>query len=44
VLLAGEAIDELFANLREGITGVLELIQQQGRTLEKNVQLVELAV
>jgi len=40
----GETVDELLANLREAIAGVLEVMQQEGRTLEENVQVVELAV
>ncbi len=40
----GETVDALLANLREAIAGVLEVMQQKGRTLEENVQVVELAV
>jgi predicted RNase H-like HicB family nuclease len=40
----GETVDELLANLREAIAGVLEVMQEEGRTLEENVQVVELAV
>jgi predicted RNase H-like HicB family nuclease len=40
----GEAIDELLGNLREAIAGVLEVMQQEGRSLEEKVQAVELAV
>ena len=40
----GETVEELLANLREAIAGVLEVMQQEGRTLEENVQVVELAV
>jgi predicted RNase H-like HicB family nuclease len=39
-----ETVDELLANLREAIAGVLEVMQEEGRTLEENVQVVELAV
>lgn len=39
-----ETIDELLSSLREAISGVLEVMQQEGRTLEENVQAVELAV
>ncbi len=40
----GETVDELLANLREAIAGVLEVMQREGRTVEENVQVVELAV
>jgi predicted RNase H-like HicB family nuclease len=40
----GETVEELFVNLREAIAGVLEVMQQEGRTVEENVQVVELAV
>jgi len=40
----GETVDELLANLREAIAGVLEVMQEEGRTVEENVQVVELAV
>jgi len=40
----GETVDELLANLREAIAAVLEVMQQERRTLEYNVQVVELAV
>jgi hypothetical protein len=39
-----ETVDELLANLREAIAGVLEVMQEEGRTIEENVQVVELAV
>jgi predicted RNase H-like HicB family nuclease len=29
----GETVDELLANLREAIAGVLEVMRQEGRTL-----------
>ena len=40
----GETVDELLGNLREAIAGVLEVMKEEGRTLEENVQVVELAV
>jgi predicted RNase H-like HicB family nuclease len=40
----GETVDELLVNLREAIAGVLEVMQEEGRTVEENVQVVELAV
>lgn len=40
----GETVEELLANLREPIAGVLEVMRQEGRTLGENVQVMELAV
>ena len=40
----GETVDELLANLREAIAGVLEVMHEEGRTVEQDVQVVELAV
>ena len=40
----GETVDELLENMREAIAGVLEVMKEEGRTLEENVQVVELAV
>jgi predicted RNase H-like HicB family nuclease len=40
----GETVDELLANLREAIAGVLEVMQEEGRTPESSIQVVELAV
>jgi predicted RNase H-like HicB family nuclease len=40
----GETVEELLANLREAIAGVLEVMQEEGRTPESSVQVVELAV
>ena len=40
----GETVDELLVNLREAITGVLEVMNEEGRTPESSIQVVELAV
>lgn len=40
----GDSIPELMSNLREAITGVLEVLREQGREPESNVQVLELAV
>ncbi len=40
----GETVDELLKNLREAIAGVLEVMKEEDRTLEENIQVVELAV
>jgi antitoxin HicB len=39
----GETVDELLANSREAIASVLEVTQEEGRTLEESVKVVELA-
>ena len=40
----GESVDELLENLREAISGALEVMQEEGRAPEASVQVVELAV
>jgi len=40
----GETVDELLVNLREAISGVLEVMQEEGRSPESSIQVVELAV
>src|SRR5712692_9968184 len=40
----GETIDELMENVREAITGVLEVMKEQGRQPESNVQILDVAV
>ena len=40
----GDTIDELMENVREAITGVLEVIREQGRQLEANIQILDVAV
>lgn len=40
----GETVDELLENLREAIAGVVEVMQEEGRTPESSIQVVELAV
>jgi len=40
----GETIDELLANMREAIEGVVEVMREEGRPPEPEVQIVELAV
>ena len=40
----GETVSELMENLREAIAGVLEVMQEQGREAEENIQILELAV
>ena len=40
----GESIDELLANVREAITGVLEVMKEQGARPEANIQILDAAV
>ena len=40
----GKSVDELLANLREAIAGVLEVMREEGRAPESSIQVVELAV
>jgi predicted RNase H-like HicB family nuclease len=37
----GDTIDELRENIREAITGVLEVMREQGRQPEANIQILE---
>jgi predicted RNase H-like HicB family nuclease len=40
----GDSIAELMANVREAITGVLEVMREQGSQPESNVQILDVAV
>ena len=40
----GESIDELMANVRETITGVLELMKEQCARPEANIQILDVVV
>jgi predicted RNase H-like HicB family nuclease len=40
----GESVQELLENLREAITGVLEVMREEGRAPEASIQVVELAI
>jgi predicted RNase H-like HicB family nuclease len=40
----GETTEELLANLKEAISGTLEVMQEEGRAVEPDVQILELAV
>ena len=40
----GETVEELMANLREAISGVLDVMQSEGRAVDSEVQILELAV
>ena len=40
----GETVDELKHNIREAIGGVLEVLKQEGREPDSNVQILDVAV
>ena len=40
----GETVDELKHNIREAIGGVLEVLRQEGRVPDSNVQILDVAV
>jgi predicted RNase H-like HicB family nuclease len=40
----GESVPELMANVREAISGVLEVMKEQGTRPEANIQILEVAV
>ena len=39
-----ETVEELVENIREAISGVLEVMREQGQQPEPNVQILEVAV
>ena len=40
----GDSIPELMDNVREAIAGVLEVMKEQGRQPEPNIQILDVAV
>jgi len=40
----GETVDELKQNIREAIAGVLEVLREQGREPDSNIQILDVAV
>lgn len=40
----GETMDELMQNVREAIGGVLEVMREQGKFPESNIQILDVAV
>ncbi len=40
----GETVDELKHNIREAIAGVLEVLREEGREPESNIQILDVAV
>jgi predicted RNase H-like HicB family nuclease len=39
-----ETVDELIENIREGISGVLDVLRERGQEPEANVRILEVAV
>jgi predicted RNase H-like HicB family nuclease len=40
----GETVDELKHNIREAIAGVLEVLREQGREPDSNIQILDIAI
>jgi predicted RNase H-like HicB family nuclease len=40
----GETVDELKHNIREAISGVLDVLKQEGREPDSKIQILEVAV
>jgi predicted RNase H-like HicB family nuclease len=40
----GETVDELKHNIREAIAGVLDVLREQGREPDSNIQILDVAV
>lgn len=40
----GDSIEELMVNLREAISGVMEVMKEQGRQPESNIRILDVAV
>ena len=40
----GETVEELTQNIREAIAGVLEVLKEQGRVPDSNIQILDVAV
>lgn len=40
----GETMDELLSNVREAIAAVLEVMKEQGKQPEPNIQVLDIAV
>jgi predicted RNase H-like HicB family nuclease len=40
----GETVDELKHSIREAIAGVLEVLKEQGREPDSNIQILDVAV
>ena len=40
----GETLDEVRHNIREAIKGVVEVLREQGREPESNIQILDIAV
>ncbi len=40
----GDTVDELLENVREAMTGVLEVMKEQGKRPERSIQILDVAV
>ena len=40
----GETVEELLENIREAMSGVLEVLREQGQEPESNIRVLEIAV
>lgn len=40
----GDTVDELKQNIREAIAGVLQVLKEEGREPDKNIQILDVAV
>ena len=40
----GDTVDELKHNIREAIAGILEVLREQGREPDSNIQILDVAV
>ncbi len=40
----GETVDEIKRNIREAIAGVVEVLREQGREPDSNIQILDVAV
>ena len=40
----GESVEELMGNIREAIAGVLEIMREEGKQPEANIQILDVAV
>ena len=40
----GQTVDELELNIREAIAGVVEVLREQGREPDSNIQILDVAV
>jgi predicted RNase H-like HicB family nuclease len=44
MLLQGETVQELLENIREAMSGVLDVLREQGKEPEANIRVLEIVV